>query len=245
MTRNVSAPSLRLPPKKRAVSKIRLGPVRLRASASSGGWVAPSATSRGSGSCGRLALPREGRRAADRKALEVVLLLGGFLPETAGLADAGHHLAGPMAGCVDVADGLFGDHALLLARVEDLRAVAGPDDVLAEIGSVDHEEVLEQLSVGEAVRIEGDLDRLGMTDVVLRGRVLVLPADPAYAGGDDPAALAKQLLHDPEAAPREDRALGVFAHLVVLPYNQTRFTQRAAIVDRRPPAYLPDISLRG
>jgi hypothetical protein len=34
--------------------------------------------------------------------LEVVLFLGGVLPETAGLADAGHHLAGPMAGYVDV-----------------------------------------------------------------------------------------------------------------------------------------------
>src|SRR5262249_10819035 len=29
---------------------------------------------------------------------------------------------------------------------------------------------------------------------------------------------AKQLLHDPEAAPREDRALHVFAHLVFLPW---------------------------
>src|SRR5215470_4298711 len=154
----------------------------------------------------------ERRRAADRKALEVVLYLGGFLPETAGRADAGHHLAGPMAGCVDVADGLPGDHTLLLARVEDLRAVAGPDDVLAEIGSVDHEEILEQLPIGEAVRIEGDLDRLGMTDVVLLGRILVLPAHPADARGHDPVAVAKQLLHDPEAAPREDRALGVFAH---------------------------------
>src|SRR5204862_5380639 len=83
--------------------------------------------------------------------------------------------------------------------------------------------LLEQLSIGETVRIEGDLDRLGMTDVVL-GRVLVLLADPAHAGGDDSVAVAKQLLHDPEAAPREDRALGVFAHLVLLPWSSADTT---------------------
>src|SRR6185312_12567451 len=67
-----------------------------------------------------------------------------------------------------------------------------------------------------------------MTDVVLPGRVLVLPADPAHAGGDDPGAAAKQLLHDPEAAPREDSALGVFAHLVLIPWSPCRIQARPA-----------------
>src|SRR5688572_3977466 len=108
--------------------------------------------------------------------------------------------------------------------MKDLRTVAGPDDVRAEIGSVDQEEVLEQLSVGEAVRIEGDLDHLGMADVVVLGRILVLPAHPAHAGGDDPVAVAKQLLHDPEAASREHCTLGVLAHLALLRWSSAKAT---------------------
>src|SRR3954464_13341836 len=78
---------------------------------------------------------REMARVAVRVALEVVLVLGLRLPERDGLADLGDHLPRPQARCVDVGDRLLGDLALILARVEDLGAVAGADVVaLAVLG---------------------------------------------------------------------------------------------------------------
>src|SRR5918996_3866890 len=112
------------------------------------------------------ARPRELAVVAVRVALEVVLVLGLGLPERDGLADLGHHLAGPQARGVDVGDRVLGDPALLLARIEDLRAIAGADVVaLAVLGGrvVDLEEELEDVSVGDAVGVEDDLDRLGVS----------------------------------------------------------------------------------
>jgi hypothetical protein len=82
---------------------------------------------------------------------------------------------------------------------------------------VDLEEELEQVAIGDLLWIEDDLDRLGMAGIVLLGRVVVLAAGPSHAGGEDPVAVAQQLLHDPEAASGEDRGLGVVAHRLVLP----------------------------
>src|SRR5215467_5527210 len=87
-------------------------------------------------------VPREGRRAAVRVALEVVLIFGLGLPEGTGLADLRDNLAGPVARGVDVADRLLGHLALLLARTKDLRAIAGPDETFAKVGPVDLEEEL-------------------------------------------------------------------------------------------------------
>src|ERR671918_286951 len=47
---------------------------------------------------------------------------------------------------------------------------------------------------------------------MLLGRVVAVAAAPSHAGGDDPGGLAQQLLHDPGAASREYRGLGVVAH---------------------------------
>jgi hypothetical protein len=88
-------------------------------------------------------VPSEEGGAAVRVTLEVVLIFGLGLPEATALADLGHDLAGPVARGVDVKDRLHGDLALLLARVEDLRAVAGADEMLTKVGSVDLEKVLE------------------------------------------------------------------------------------------------------
>ena len=56
-------------------------------------------------------------------------MLGLGFPEIAGGLDLGHDLAGPQARGLDVGDRVLGDLTLLLARVEDLRAVAGADVV--------------------------------------------------------------------------------------------------------------------
>src|SRR5918997_271039 len=156
------------------------------------------------------ARPREVAVVAVRVALEIVLVLGLGLPEGDGLADLGHHLAGPQARGVDL-----GDPALLVARVEDLGAVAGADVVaLAVLGRrvVDLEEELEDLPVGDALGVEDDLDRLGVTGVVPVGRVVVAAAGISDPGRDDPLAVAQQLLNAPETATHEDRGLGVVAH---------------------------------
>src|SRR3954468_15012613 len=150
-----------------------------------------------------------------RIALEVVLVLGLGLPERDRLADLGHHFAGPQARGVDVGDRVLGDLALLVARQEDLGAVAGADVVALAVlrrRVVDLEEELEDVSVGDALGVEDDLDRLGVTRMVPVGRVVVLPAGVSDPGGEDPIAAAQQLLDAPEAAPREDGGLGVVAH---------------------------------
>src|SRR5207344_15662 len=48
--------------------------------------------------------------------------------------------------------------------------------------------------------------------MVIGGRVVVLPAGVADAGGDDSGAVAQQFLRGPETAPGEDRGLDVLAH---------------------------------
>src|SRR3954447_23153466 len=124
------------------------------------------------------ARPREVAVVAARIALEVILVLRLGLPERDGLADLGHHLAGPQARGVDVGDRALGDLALFIARIEDLGAVAGADVVaLAVLGRrvVDLEEELEDVPVGDALGVEDDLDRLGVTGMVSIGRVVVVP----------------------------------------------------------------------
>src|SRR5918999_1326777 len=161
------------------------------------------------------ARPREVAVVAVRVVLEVVLVLGLGLPEGDSLAELGHHLAGPQAGGVDVGDRVLGDPALLVARVEDLGAVAGADVVaLAVLGRrvVDLEEELEDVPVGDALGVEDDLDRLGMAGMVPVGRVVVLPTGVTDPRGNDSLAAAQQLLNAPEAAAREDRGFGVVAH---------------------------------
>jgi hypothetical protein len=106
---------------------------------------------------------------AVRVALEVVLVFGLGLPERDGLADLGHHLAGPQARGVDVGDRVLGDLALLVAGKEDFGAVAGADVVaLAALGRrvVDLKRELKDVPVGDALGIKDDLDRLRVARMV-------------------------------------------------------------------------------
>jgi hypothetical protein len=81
------------------------------------------------------------------------------------------------------------------------------------------EEKLEDVLVGGPLGVEDDLDRLGVTRVVIGGRVVVLPAGVADAGGDDSVAVAQQFLRGPETAPARI-AVSVFSLIAVLPPNQ-------------------------
>src|SRR4051812_49648283 len=96
--------------------------------------------------------------------------------------------------------------------MEDLRAVARADVVaLAVLGAgvVDLEEELQDVPVGDPLRVEDDLDGLGVAGVVAVRRVRVLASGVSDAGRDDAVALAEQLLHAPEAASGEDCGLGL------------------------------------
>jgi hypothetical protein len=77
---------------------------------------------------------------------------------------------------------------------------------------VDLEEELEDVPVGGPLGIEDDLDRLGVTRMVIGGGVVVLSAGVADAGGYDSVAVAQQFLCGPETAPGKDRGLGVRAY---------------------------------
>src|SRR5580698_823933 len=73
-------------------------------------------------------------------------------------------------------------------------------------------EELQDVPVGRPLRIKDDLHRLGVTRMVVGGRVVVLPAGVADAGGDDSVAAAQQFLRGPETSRGQDRGLGVLAH---------------------------------
>jgi hypothetical protein len=79
---------------------------------------------------------------------------------------------------------------------------------------VDLEEELEDGPVGGPRGIEGDFDRLGMTRMVVGGRVVILSAGVADAGGDDSVPVAQQFLRWPETARRY--AVSVFSLIAFL-----------------------------
>jgi hypothetical protein len=98
------------------------------------------------------------------------------------------------------ADHFLGHLALLVARVEHLRAVDGADEVFTEVSPVDLEEVLEQLRVGEPLRVEDDSRALrsrrcrSSSHPFLGALLKTIPEGPEYgrqvrhpvAGGDLP-----------------------------------------------------------
>src|SRR4029079_11789103 len=115
--------------------------------------------------------------------------------------DFGHDLARPQARGVDVGDGVLSDVLLLIARVEDRRAVARADVVALAITRrriVDLEEELEQVTEADTRRIEDDLDRFGVRAVVLVGGVGAAAAGVADARRDHAVLAADEILHAPE-----------------------------------------------
>src|SRR5215211_4153912 len=152
---------------------------------------------------------------AVRVAHQVVLVLRLGLPERTGWGDLGDHLAGPEPGGVDVGDGVLGNPALLLIEVEDRRAVAHADVIpLAVQGRrvVDLEEELQQLAVGGHLRVEDDLDRLGVGPVVAVGGVCDVASRVAHPRRQDPWAPPDQVLHPPETPSGQDRRLPLLTH---------------------------------
>ena len=127
----------------------------------------------------------------------------------------GDDLAGPETGCVHVGDRVFGDGLLLIARVEDRGAVAGADVVALPVlrrRIVDLEEEFEDFAEADLLRVEDDLDRLGVRAVIAIGGVRDVAAGVADAGRDHARIAAQQVLHAPEATPGQNRAFGGPCH---------------------------------
>src|SRR6185437_2930131 len=116
---------------------------------------------------------------------------------------------------VDIGDGVEGDPLLLVRGVEDGRAIAGADVVALAIARrriMDLEEEFEQRAVADLLRIEDDLDRLGVGPVMAIGRVGHVAAAIADPRRNDAGLAADQILHAPEAAAGKDGALGRRGH---------------------------------
>ncbi len=142
---------------------------------------------------------------------QVILVLGFGFPEGAGRRDFGHDLAGPQARRIDVGDGVLGDAFLLIAGIEDRRAVAAAEVVALPVARgriVDLEEELEQLAIVDDGRVERDLDRFRVRAVVAVGGIRDVAAGVADAGRDHAGLPANQVLHAPEAATGENGAFG-------------------------------------
>src|SRR5215470_11400818 len=154
--------------------------------------------------------------------LQVVLVLGLGLPEGPGGLNRGDHLARPQAGGVDVGDRVLGDLLLRVAGVEDGRPVAGPHVVALPVERgrvVDLEEELEQVPIGDLLRVEDDLDGLGVGAMVAVGGVRHVAARVTDPRRDHARTLADEVLYPPEAAASQDGLLSLAAHLLALPVS--------------------------
>ena len=78
---------------------------------------------------------------------------------------------------------------------------------------MDLEEKFQQFTIADPVRIENDLDALGMGAVVAVSRVLHVAAGIADAGVFDAGHLADQILHAPETSAGQNCT---FTHLDIL-----------------------------
>src|SRR5262249_17812847 len=142
------------------------------------------------------------------------------LPERPGRADLGDDLARPQSGRVDVGDRVLRDPLLLIAGVEDRRAIARPDVVSLTVlrrRVVNLEEELQQVAVRSLRRIEDDLDRLSVCSVLAIRRVRHVAAGVSDPGRDHARLLADQVLHPPAAPTGKHRALGRRCRLLLAP----------------------------
>jgi len=125
---------------------------------------------------------------AVRAAFQVILVLGLRLPEIASGREFGHDLSRPQPWGLDVGDGVLGDAALFLARVENRRPVACASVVSLPVGRrrvVDLEEELQQVAEARLTRVERDLDRFRVRAVVAVRGVLDVAARVADPRRDD------------------------------------------------------------
>jgi hypothetical protein len=129
-----------------------------------------------------------------------VLRLG--LPEFTGGRDLRHNTAWSQAGGVDIVDRPQCLLTLRLEDIENLRAVRSPDIVALAMQRgriVNPEEELQEVAIADALRVELDLDGLGVRPMVAIGRVRHIAARVSDTCVDYAGQLTDQVLHAPEA----------------------------------------------
>src|SRR5580704_3172960 len=132
-------------------------------------------------------------------------------PEGARGSHLRHHLAGPQTRSVHVGDRVFGDALLLVAGIENRRAVARAQIVslpVARRGIVNLEEEFQNAPIADFGGIENDFDRFGVGAVIAIGGVGHVAARIADARRHDAVVAAKEILHAPEAAAGENGPFG-------------------------------------
>ena len=98
------------------------------------------------------------------------------LPEFARGNEFGDHLPWPKTRCFDIGDRVFSNLFLLVARVEDCRAVARAAIVALPVEGrrvVNLEEELQECAEAYFLGIENDLDGFGMAVVIAIGGIRV------------------------------------------------------------------------
>src|SRR6476661_3931293 len=169
-------------------------------------------------------------RVPARVALEIVLVLGFGLPERPSRRHFGDDLAGPQSRRVHVRNGVFGHRALLFGEKEDRGPVTRANVVALPVHRrriVNLEEELEQVAIRELVGIKDDLDRLGVTLVVVVGGVRNVAARVADARRGHTRKLADEVLHPPETASGEDCGFTRLCHRRASWLRDRGLTQRA------------------
>src|SRR6202030_4724027 len=106
-------------------------------------------------------------------------MLGLGLPEGSGGCYLGDNPARPKAGSINIGDGVLRDPLLLVAGIEDRRAVARSPVVALTVQRariVDLEKEFQQLSIADGLRIKGNLNGFRVITVVAIRRVWHLAA---------------------------------------------------------------------
>src|ERR1700691_4828506 len=116
---------------------------------------------------------------------------------------------------IELGDIRLGDALLVSVRIEDSRAIRWSliGALIIQFGRIvrNREINLQNLAVGNLLRIVSDLNRLGVTgpfgaDHLVMGGFLLAAGIPGY-GVDDPLGMLENTLHAPEAAIRQNQAL--------------------------------------
>src|SRR6202012_721604 len=152
---------------------------------------------------------------AIRNSLQVVLMFRFRFPEIACRSDLGHDLSRPEAGCVDVRDPVLGNLFLLIGGVKNWGAIAQAAIISLPVQGgriVNLEKKFQQFAVAHDLRVENDLDRLGVRAVIAIGGIFHIAAGIADARGYHAGIEEKQILNAPEAATCENCAFGWYGH---------------------------------
>lgn len=153
------------------------------------------------------------------QSFQIILVFRLCFPEVTRGRQFSDDLARPQPRGIDIQNRVLCGPFLLFVFVINTRPVAGPGVVALAIpgrGIVDLEKELKYLAVADYLRIEHNLDSLGVRAVIAVGRVCDVAARVADPRRYDTGDFANEILHSPEASACKDRGFGRTVHAVPL-----------------------------